>query len=190
MQNARNFIEKNLLNFIGCYLQRLQGEDVIFITGTDEHGEKISLAAASNGRTPKEHCDLVAEDYRSLWKEVKTQLIHLGLRLYPNKKKRKSSLGNKNTMKVDYIYHCSLILVMIGSYAQPIVAMKRLQSCSIRKYSRGVIYTELIMRGFTVLIVRSLRYDSVFFFSKTEHILKGQSRKFNYGPYVKVLIVL
>lgn len=50
--------------------QRLQGEKVIFITGTDEHGEKIALAAAAQGRTPKEHCDIIAEDYQSLWKDL------------------------------------------------------------------------------------------------------------------------
>lgn len=47
--------------------QRLQGRRVVFVTGTDEHGEKIALAAAANGRQPKEHCDLVAQDYRDLW---------------------------------------------------------------------------------------------------------------------------
>ncbi|MCO5609504.1 hypothetical protein L7F22_063732 [Adiantum nelumboides] len=52
--------------------QRLQGEKVIFITGTDEHGEKIALAAAANGRAPKEHCDVIAEDYKSLWKDVES----------------------------------------------------------------------------------------------------------------------
>ncbi|KAI5074790.1 hypothetical protein GOP47_0010751 [Adiantum capillus-veneris] len=50
--------------------QRLQGEKVIFITGTDEHGEKIALAAAVNGRAPKEHCDIISEDYQSLWKDL------------------------------------------------------------------------------------------------------------------------
>jgi methionyl-tRNA synthetase len=51
-------------------VQRLQGRDVNFITGTDEHGEKIALAAAANGRAPKEHCDAVAAEYQLLWKEV------------------------------------------------------------------------------------------------------------------------
>lgn len=41
-----------------------------FITGTDEHGEKIALAAAAKGRAPKEHCDAVAAEYQLLWKEV------------------------------------------------------------------------------------------------------------------------
>lgn len=41
-----------------------------FITGTDEHGEKIALAAAAKERAPKEHCDAVAAEYQLLWKEV------------------------------------------------------------------------------------------------------------------------
>ncbi|BFI28150.1 methionyl-tRNA synthetase [Marchantia polymorpha subsp. ruderalis] len=50
--------------------QRLQGRRVVFITGTDEHGEKIATAAAAQGREPKDHCDVVAAEYQSLWKEL------------------------------------------------------------------------------------------------------------------------
>lgn len=49
---------------------RLQGRDVNFVTGTDEHGEKIALAAEAKGRAPKEHCDAVAAEYQLLWKEL------------------------------------------------------------------------------------------------------------------------
>ena len=47
-------------------MQRLQGRDVVFITGTDEHGEKIALAAAAKERAPKDHCDAVAAEYQAL----------------------------------------------------------------------------------------------------------------------------
>ncbi|CAM6127746.1 unnamed protein product [Calypogeia fissa] len=50
--------------------QRLQGRKVVFITGTDEHGEKIATSAAAQGRQPKDHCDLVAAEYQALWKEL------------------------------------------------------------------------------------------------------------------------
>jgi methionyl-tRNA synthetase len=42
------------------------GDEVFFLTGTDEHGNKVAQAAAEAGRTPKEHCDLVAERFRAL----------------------------------------------------------------------------------------------------------------------------
>ncbi|CAI6000608.1 unnamed protein product, partial [Closterium sp. NIES-65] len=48
----------------------LTRKQVTFVTGTDEHGEKIALAAAKNGRTPQQHCDAVAEEYKQLWSKL------------------------------------------------------------------------------------------------------------------------
>jgi methionyl-tRNA synthetase len=42
------------------------GDEVFFLTGTDEHGNKVAQAAAEAGRTPKEHCDIVAKRFRAL----------------------------------------------------------------------------------------------------------------------------
>lgn len=50
--------------------QRLLGKKVIFVTGTDEHGEKIAAAANANGSVPREHCDVVSQAYKTLWKDV------------------------------------------------------------------------------------------------------------------------
>ncbi|KAB2596103.1 methionine--tRNA ligase [Pyrus ussuriensis x Pyrus communis] len=50
--------------------QRLLGKKVIFVTGTDEHGEKIAAAAASNASTPAQHCDLISQSYILLWKQL------------------------------------------------------------------------------------------------------------------------
>ncbi|XP_078430257.1 methionyl-tRNA synthetase / methionine-tRNA ligase / MetRS (cpMetRS) [Wolffia australiana] len=50
--------------------QRLLGKTVIFVTGTDEHGEKIAAAAALGGSTPNIHCDNISLAYRALWKEL------------------------------------------------------------------------------------------------------------------------
>jgi methionyl-tRNA synthetase len=49
---------------------RLKGEDVFFLTGTDEHGQKVEKAAKENGRTPKEHADLLVENFKTLWKKL------------------------------------------------------------------------------------------------------------------------
>jgi methionyl-tRNA synthetase len=46
---------------------RLQRRRVTFVTGTDEHGEKIALAAAARGMAPREHCDDVVAAYKRLW---------------------------------------------------------------------------------------------------------------------------
>lgn len=49
---------------------RLQGRRVAFVTGTDEHGEKIALAAAKRGMAPQEHCDDIVASYKSLWSDL------------------------------------------------------------------------------------------------------------------------
>jgi methionyl-tRNA synthetase len=49
--------------------QRLCGESVTFITGCDEHGQKIQRTAEAAGLTPQAHCDRVSEGYRQLWQQ-------------------------------------------------------------------------------------------------------------------------
>ena len=45
---------------------RQRGEDVFFLTGTDEHGTKIEQAAEQRGLTPQEHVDEMVPKYRAL----------------------------------------------------------------------------------------------------------------------------
>ena len=47
--------------------RRLCGESVLFITGCDEHGQKIQRTAEAAGLSPQAHCDEVSEGYRQLW---------------------------------------------------------------------------------------------------------------------------
>ena len=46
---------------------RLLGDDVYFLTGTDEHGLKVQRAAEANGLTPRDHADRTSERYRQVW---------------------------------------------------------------------------------------------------------------------------
>ena len=46
---------------------RLAGEDAFFITGTDEHGEKLAEAAAAQGLAPQAFVDGMAERFREQW---------------------------------------------------------------------------------------------------------------------------
>ena len=48
--------------------QRLNGREVFFLTGTDEHGQKIENTAAENGETPIELADRVVVRFQELWK--------------------------------------------------------------------------------------------------------------------------
>ena len=47
--------------------RRMQGYDVMFLTGTDEHGLKIEQKAAEKGITPKQYVDEIVEIFKSLW---------------------------------------------------------------------------------------------------------------------------
>src|SRR5438874_12081251 len=46
--------------------QRMLGSDTFFLTGTDEHGQKIERSAAAAGKSPKQWTDAVAGEYRPL----------------------------------------------------------------------------------------------------------------------------
>lgn len=48
--------------------KRMQGYDVMFLTGTDEHGQKIEEKAKQEGVTPKEYVDGIVKIFKDLWK--------------------------------------------------------------------------------------------------------------------------
>ena len=58
-----------LADVIARYRRRA-GQDVLFLTGTDEHGQKIQEAAAEQGLSPLELCDLMAGRFEDAWKEL------------------------------------------------------------------------------------------------------------------------
>ncbi len=47
--------------------QRMMGRDTYFLTGTDEHGQKIERSAAAAGKSPQEFADEVSTQFRALW---------------------------------------------------------------------------------------------------------------------------
>ena len=50
--------------------KRLKGYEVLFLTGTDEHGDKINRAAKEKGVTPIELADQVVSRFQNLWKKL------------------------------------------------------------------------------------------------------------------------
>jgi len=50
--------------------KRLEGYQVFFLTGTDEHGQKVEKAAQERGVDPKTHCDEMVKRFQSLWQKL------------------------------------------------------------------------------------------------------------------------
>src|SRR6202049_50429 len=50
--------------------QRLLGADTFFLTGTDEHGQKIERAAQAAGKTPQQYADEISAECRKLWQRM------------------------------------------------------------------------------------------------------------------------
>jgi len=86
MQNAKKFYITTAIDYvnarphIGHALEKIQadvlaryhrikGDDVFFLTGTDEHGVKIARAAAEAGENPQEFTDAISQEFRGL-KEI------------------------------------------------------------------------------------------------------------------------
>jgi methionyl-tRNA synthetase len=49
---------------------RQRGAEVFFLTGTDEHGQKVEQAAQRLGISPQEHCDLMVRRFAALWAQL------------------------------------------------------------------------------------------------------------------------
>jgi methionyl-tRNA synthetase len=52
---------------------RLRGRDVFFLTGLDEHGQKVQQAAAKAGIEPQAYCDRLAPKFQNLWKRLEIE---------------------------------------------------------------------------------------------------------------------
>ena len=49
---------------------RLKGEEVFFLTGTDEHGEKIAQTAEKAGKSPQEFVDEIVKSFKKVWQAL------------------------------------------------------------------------------------------------------------------------
>jgi methionyl-tRNA synthetase len=50
--------------------KRMGGYDVFFVTGSDEHGQKIERKAKENGTDPQSYVDHIVESFRDLWQKL------------------------------------------------------------------------------------------------------------------------
>ena len=63
--------------------RRSFGQEVFFLTGLDEHGQKVQQVALSKGKSPQEYCDELAADWQALVKKLELtndDFVRLGQR--------------------------------------------------------------------------------------------------------------
>ena len=60
-----------LADMIARYM-RMQGYDVYFLTGSDEHGQKIQQYAEEQGVSPKEYVDGISQQIKDVWNKLNT----------------------------------------------------------------------------------------------------------------------
>mgnify|MGYP000512322541 CR=1 FL=1 len=68
-----------------CYarFERLKGNDVLFICGSDEYGIAITLSAELAGRTPKEHVDIFHEINKKFFSQLEFSFDHFSRTTWP-----------------------------------------------------------------------------------------------------------
>lgn len=136
--------------------QRMQGKRVTFITGTDEHGEKIALAAQSRGMAPKEHCDDIVSSYKDLWNKVCPATFHINTII---KVQRITKLVQKRSYTVFFFlpFFCSWISSTTHSFVPPTRSTKLLYPRYLTECGTKEMYIELLMKGITAWIVRNIK---------------------------------
>lgn len=71
--NARPHLGHSYTTILGDVLKKhfvQRGMKVTYLTGTDEHGEKIEQIAKKEGRSPREYVDEIAADFKETWKKL------------------------------------------------------------------------------------------------------------------------
>ncbi|MDA3042487.1 MULTISPECIES: methionine--tRNA ligase [unclassified Campylobacter] len=76
---------------------RLQGHEVIFKTGTDEHGQKIEEAAAKRGKTPQQYADEISAKFRELWDK-----FEISYDMYSRTTDKNHEIGVQNVFRKMY----------------------------------------------------------------------------------------
>lgn len=61
---------ESILTDVMARFKRLDGYDVMFLTGTDEHGEKVAKSAEKNGMQPLEYADMNAATFQNMTKTL------------------------------------------------------------------------------------------------------------------------
>jgi len=55
---------------VACRFQAMRGKEVFFLTGTDEHGDKIMKAAEAENVSPQDYADKISAQFKALWPQL------------------------------------------------------------------------------------------------------------------------
>ena len=73
-RETRHILVEQALSLIHIYTmtryKRMQGYETYFLTGSDEHGQKIERAAKASGVTPLEYTDQIVASFQALWQRL------------------------------------------------------------------------------------------------------------------------
>ena len=64
---------------------RMKGDQVFFLTGTDEHGAKIAESAEKAKKKPKEWCDEMSARFKLAWDVLNRELVNFRTKIDPKK---------------------------------------------------------------------------------------------------------
>lgn len=81
--------------------KRLEGKNVFFLTGTDEHGTKVAQAAEKNGQKPSEFCDQISKRFENAWKKLNISNDYFFRSTDPNHEREVKKVLNKIYQKGD-----------------------------------------------------------------------------------------
>ena len=84
--------------------KKISGNDVYFLTGTDEHGQKIERAAKQNNKEPITFCDEISQNFKNLSKTLNLSNNDFIRTTETRHKKAVQHLWNILEKKVKYIY--------------------------------------------------------------------------------------
>jgi len=87
--------------------KKLDGYDVKFLTGADEHGQKIELKAKENNISPKEYVDKVSDSFKDLWNK---------LEIYPDYFSRTTNKNHEEAVKKQFTKLLNQGIIYKGKY--------------------------------------------------------------------------
>ena len=113
--------------------KRMQGYDVRFQTGTDEHGQKIELKASEAGISPKEYVDNISGEVKNIWDLMNTSYDKFIRTTDEDHEKQVQKVSMKEciVLRAKHFLHRHSLLTVNVLIAEDLVSMQRRKHISL-----------------------------------------------------------